>query len=250
MSTKRKLKNPTSQDVIDYLKGVKEAEGTFASEEELDAAVQAVTKPLDINVLSEEDQAILLGSNEQAKTVVPDEERPDTPMPLEMDLPDTSEANDFMMELNEYLSVTVSDDEKDLYIKSLLNDTPFKLEVEPFPGFKVVVRARTVFFDDLIYDMVRQSSDNGEIIGMESGFTKLMRLLAAVQIESVQGRNIAFDISKTENREEVSARLLQHSKNVFDSYTLTKWNAIVKAVRVFDAKNKICNDKLLDKSFW
>lgn len=246
-----KLKDPTPQDVLDYLSG-REGDGNgFSSTEELDAAVEAVTKPFNPEDLSEEDR-IALNTASDPENIVEDEPEaaPDTPLPVEPELPSTHDANDFTMDLDEFRTVSVTDEEKDLYMKSLLNDTPYTIQVEVIPGFSAKVRSRTVYYDDLIYDMVRQSAANGEVLGPESGFTKLMRLLAGIQIIEVQGKNVEFPIDNKWTREERIRKLWEHVHTVYDGYNLMKWNAVVKAVRMFDAKQKICNDRLLDRTFW
>jgi hypothetical protein len=242
-----KYKEPTTQDIIDHLKEQETSGSGFSSPEELEAAVQRELEPFDVSQVSEHEKAILEG-----RPVIEEEEKieADTPVPQEFIMPSTSDDLDFMMEFGELGKVEVEDMERDLYMKSLLNDTTFQLPVEVFPGFKITVRSRNVFYDDLIYDMVRTISEKGEILGLESGFTKLMRFLAGVQVVDIQGRNVEFDPPAGLSRKEVAARLMTHVQEVYNSFSLAKWNAIVKGVRIFDSKQKICNDRLLDRTFW
>lgn len=242
------FKEPTTQDIIDHLNEQEAAGPGFASQEELDEAVKRELTPFDLSKATEEERAVLEG-----KTMVQtkeDEPKADTPVPQEFVMPGTSDELDFTMDFNDLGQVEVPDEERDLYLKSLLNDTQYELPIEVFPGFMVTVRSRTVFYDDLIYDMVRAKSERGEVLGLESGFTKLMRLLAGVQILRINGESVAFDPPEGLPRTQVAEMLNQHVQKTFDKFALAKWNALVKAVRVFDSKQKICNDRILDRSFW
>lgn len=243
----QEFKEPTTQDIIDLLKEQETMGAGFKSTEELDAAVNLLTKPFDIEQLSDEERRMLEGG------AVPDEEsdeKVDTPKPEEFDLPSTSDDLDFTMDFHELGRVEVEELERDLYLKTLLNDTSFTLDIEVIRGFNVTVKSRTVFYDDLIYDMVRMYSEKGEVLGLESGFTKLMRLLAGVQVVAIQGRNVEFQPTRGATRKELSKELTDHVAAVYNDFNLTKWNAVVKAVRIFDSKQKICNDKVLDRTFW
>lgn len=240
VSRKVAPKSEPAPDEEDKYKG-------FDTEEELVAAVEQVTAPFDTSVLDPEEAAIFDG-----KVVEKEEDKvapADTPMPPEFTLPTTSDSLDFTLDFDTFGKVDVQEYERDLYMKSLLNDTPYQLAVEVIPGFSAIVRSRTVFYDDLIYDIMRTAEARGEVLGLESGFTKLMRLLAGVQIISINGHNVEFETEKT-TRAEVAKELLDHVENTFRNYSLQKWNALVKAVRIFDAKLKVCNDKLMDRTFW
>lgn len=243
-----KYKEPTNQDIIEYLKEEAANGKGFDTPEELEAAVHKQLQPFDMSQVSEEERDILEGKNTVAEEDPPPP--PDTPVPDEFNLPSTSDDLDFTMDFKELGSVEVPEEERDLYLKALLNDVPFRAKIQVFPGFEVEVQSRTVYFDDLIYDIVRNISTKGEILGLESGFTKLMRLLAGVQVVKINGQHVEFEAPQGKPRQEVAAALQQHVKEVFDKYQTTKWNALVKAICIFDAKVKICNDRLLDRSFW
>lgn len=254
MSAKKKATNPvtgklkevTNQDVLEYLESQKNEKG-FTDDDALEEAVKKVTTPLDPADLSEEDRKSFDPESDED-----DEEKPevDTPMNPEMLRDNASDVMDFMLDLEGLGTIEVTEGERDLYVKTLINDVPYELDIEVFKDLYVRVRSRTVHNDELVYDMIREDIETKDIIGVESSYTRIQQYLLCFQVTRIAGKDVAFNLPEGIDRTEARRLVKEHHAKHYDNMVLPKWRALVKAVLIFDAKQKICNDKLLDKTFW
>lgn len=146
--------------------------------------------------------------------------------------------------------ITLSDMDKDLYIKALLNDEAFATSVQPIKGIDITVKSRTLFEDDLVFHCLSAEKDNGAILGPETYYTRLQLFLATVQVTKIGPKNVTFTVDHTLPFEELHKQMNDHVNSVYRQMQAPKWNAIVAAVRLFEAKLKICNDNLRDENFW
>jgi hypothetical protein len=176
----------------------------------------------------------------------------DTPMPDDFN-PENTIVNDIFnsQKLEKLLGkIKVTEIDKDLYMKALLNDEPFVTTVQPIHGIDITVKSRALYEDEIVYHCLRIERDSGEILGPETYFTRLQLFLAGMQVVKIGNKVVKFEYDEKDTFEEIHEKLKAHVAKVYNPMQAPKWNAIVAAVRVFEAKLKICNDNLRDENFW
>lgn len=204
-------------------------------------------KPIKIGDLTKEEKEILKQTPDDS-TDIP---QVDTPRRTDFE---NNKAIDTMISFAQTIAdlgkIEVSDYEKDLYMKALLNDYHFELELEPFNGFNIKVRNRTLAEEEFVYQCLAADTASEVITGPEAYFTRLQHYLATFQVSSIGGKDCKFAYTSLKPFDTVYKRASKHIEKVFNPMHTLKWNALVLSVRVFDAKEKICNDNLRNNSFW
>lgn len=177
----------------------------------------------------------------------------DTPKPTEFDpeTPTVQESIEMSTALPTLGKIVLTDFEKDLYIKTLLNDVPYELSIEPFKGVSMHVKSRTLRTENLVFHILSKERASGEIIGPETYFTRLQQLLATVQITKIGDTVVELDPSVLKLLpDHAHEHLRKHIDQFYMDITSQKWNAITFAIRIFETKLKLCNDNLRDENFW
>jgi hypothetical protein len=231
------LQDVTSDDVVNFVRGSAKKGGFFSDNEVL----------IDNSQLDKEDLEAITSSPEAAKEAEFIESP--THHDFDKDVPTVSNHITFEEKLPDLGTIDVTDLEKDLYIKALLNDTTFRLTVEPFDTVKITVRSRTMGEEDFIYQCLKTEREKGEIIGIEGYYTRLQYYIASFQVEKFGNTSMLFQ-RPTGNFTAQHKALKKHVDDTYGNVHRVKWNAITMAVRMFDAKEKICNDNLRKQNFW
>jgi hypothetical protein len=240
------------EDVVNYLK----ASGTAPKQllEKDDAVVNPTSffgkkDILKKSELKEEEINKLSGKSEaEAET-----KKSDTPKPtdFEPEVPTIHQSIEMETSLPSLGSIVLTDYEKDLYVKTLLNDAPFSLDIEPFKGVTINVKSRTLRTENLVFHILSAERESGKIIGPETYFTRLQQLLAAVQITQIGDKNVSIDPSVLGVPRDAAHPVIEaHIDAHYMDITPQKWNAINFAIRIFETKLKLCNDNLRDENFW
>lgn len=255
MAAKKRTPKPSTEvnpeDVVNYLKN----KGTAPKEllPENDPVVNPTSffrgnTLLKKSELSEEEVAKLSG---KADTIATD--KADTPKPTEFEPSNPTVHNSIEMEttLPDLGNISLTDYEKDLYVKTLLNDAPYTLQIEPFRGVSMHIQSRTLRTESLVFHILSEERKSGAIIGPETYFTRLQQLLAAVQITQIGDKLVELppDTLKL-HPDEAHPIITAHVEKFYMDITPQKWNAITFAIRIFETKLKLCNDNLRDENFW
>jgi len=146
--------------------------------------------------------------------------------------------------------IEVSDYEKDMFIKSVLNDAPF-YTISKILGNKVLikVKSRNIYNDNLIFKCLTKDELDKYFVGVEGMLQRMQAYIAAAQIVEINGRDYNLEISNSLTFEENYKVLQEHLKK-YDSMQTQIWAAIVMAVRIHEYKTKICMDNLNNENFW
>lgn len=147
--------------------------------------------------------------------------------------------------------VEVSDFEKDIFIKSILNDSPFVTTSLILNGkLSVAVKSRTMYTDKLIFQALGRDETLGNVIGIESMMFKLQMYVAATQVVSYGNKSVNLDIDPSKTFDENYAILNNHIESTLGAISTHVWAGIVMGVRIHEYKSKICMDNLNNENFW
>lgn len=239
-------KDVTNEEVLAFIEEAKQ-DAPFQNEDELKEAVDTVTGEVDKSELTEEEIRAL----ENAPEPEPERDKVEAPVPPEFEQKGPSDMVDFMMHHEQLGDITVSDEEKDLYVKTLVNDVPFETTVTiTGVDLDVVVRARSVSNDELVFSLVQEDYAEKRIIGVESGFVQLQKYLMCTQVCKIGDKDVRINIPSDTTFADKKKIVLDHFDKHYADIPLPKWRMLVNANMIFDRKQKICHDHMMDASFW
>jgi hypothetical protein len=147
--------------------------------------------------------------------------------------------------------VEVSNYEKDLFIKSVLNDTKFTTISYVLGGkLPIEVKSRTMFTDKLIFDSLNKDEQEKRVLGLDSMVFRLQMYMAACQVKSYGSKDTDFDPDHTKDFDYNYDKLNAHVDKVLSNIPVHVWGAIVMGIRIHEYKSKICLDNLNNENFW
>jgi hypothetical protein len=153
---------------------------------------------------------------------------------------------------NGNLKVEVDNQDKALYLKSLLNDVPLELNIKLEMGISFVIRATTNYDLDIIFKTLEKYSEESKIPGPAQYASLVQKCAAALQIVKVGDINMdppKFVYGKSSV--EADANLLKERiETILGGWAWPKWNAALTALRVFEAKLAMCNENARQSNFW
>ena len=157
------------------------------------------------------------------------------------------------MELPSLGKIEVSDTEKVLYLKSLLNDDPvvFEVSIEHL-GFQVEMASRTNFEQEAIFQVIKDAIEKKEVIEAGAYITLMQHLCGATMIRKINGKEFGKPITPEENESylDFGKRLRTRAEVLLNNFNLVKWNTLLMALRIFEAKLKLCADNANNATFW
>lgn len=195
-------------------------------------------------------------SRENQAEAAPPEPPPEAPSnPLfSEDLPTQQKAMQFAMDHASLGSITVNEHERSLYWKAILNEVPIILELEILNGIPVTVQSTSSFDLDVLLAAAKKDVEEKLIPDGMAPFTGRAQTYAAMmQVLKFNGKEckpvLLFDRPYPPIEEAVEM-IRKHYQEQHYLHNFPRWNAMIAAVRLFDAKCKICNDNLLNGNFW
>lgn len=149
--------------------------------------------------------------------------------------------------------VVVTDQDKSLYFKSLLTDSPLELDVklDIGEGFNLTFRSLNNNDFEIVYLAINKYSEEGKIPGASQYATKVQQCAVALQL--VKYNNISQRYVKLDSQSPVEkqiADLRNYVDNEISNWSWPKWQLVVTALRVFETKLSICNENVRNGNFW
>lgn len=152
--------------------------------------------------------------------------------------------------------VEVTDIEKSMYLKAVLNDEPvifpIRLDMQS-KGTHVTVEIRTLnnYEMDLVFWCLERDRQAG-IIGNPATLATRIQYYAgglqAMRINGTQLNNSSFPVPGSMEKD--GAELREFITQYVAKINWPRWQVILTALRIFEAKVKICNDAALNGNFW
>lgn len=172
--------------------------------------------------------------------------------------PESENLNDFLSWTFKSATVpdtTVTEYEKTIFFKALLNDTEFELDIEfdLFEKYVVSVRGLTSFEQKIIAAALKYDSDEKLIDGLH-GFTAFMQQYCLLyQIQTINDKpfnRIEVDKFSSWSYKQHVDHLRQQMREVIDKMPSFKLITLIKAVIIFEIKQKLLHDGLVNRNFW
>jgi len=209
------------------------------------------TKPFQLEAVAElspEEMKELGKSFEEAR----EEKEIEVPeIPVKDDFRNTPYQDLFSMMVADIGEVVVSDYEKDMFIKAVLNDTQFYTVSKILGGrLSMEVKSRTMYTDKLVFDSLNFDEQNKKIVGIDSMLYRLQMYVAACQLKSYGNKNVELHLDYTKTFDENYIILNQHVDKVLSQIPAHVWSAIVMGIRIHEYKSKLCMDNLNNENFW
>lgn len=209
------------------------------------------TKPFQLEAVAElspEEMKELGKSFEEAR----EEKEIEVPeIPVKDDFRNTPYQDLFSMMVTDIGEVVVSDYEKDMFIKAVLNDTQFYTVSKILGGrLSMEVKSRTMYTDKLVFDSLNFDEQNKKIVGIDSMLYRLQMYVAACQLKSYGNKNVELHLDYTKTFDENYIILNQHVDKVLSQIPTHVWSAIVMGIRIHEYKSKLCMDNLNNENFW
>jgi hypothetical protein len=225
------------KEILEFLEEIKPTEETTSNLDRLE---------LKANLTEDEFNLINESAEEQKKARV--EDVPEIPVNKDFELKPHDDL--FTAMVADLGKVTVSDYEKDLFIKATLNDTNFVTTSSVMGGrVSIKIKSRNLYNDNLVFKALTKDEKDKVFVGIEGMLQKMQAYIAAAQVSEINGKDYNLEISNENTFEENYEKLQQHLKK-YDSMQTHMWAAIVLAVRIHEYKTKICMDNLNNENFW
>lgn len=154
--------------------------------------------------------------------------------------------------------VTVTDTEKALYLKSVLNDVAvmFNIGLDMGDSNKKIsadIRTLNNYEQDLAFLALEKDREENILVSPAALATRLQYYAGAMQLVSINGKRranaLGFDGDGSTLEADVD-HLRDHVNTFIKKINWPRWQAILVCLRVFEAKVKICNDAALNGNFW
>lgn len=148
------------------------------------------------------------------------------------------------------MNVPITQEDKDVYFKSMLFDTPIELPVFSMGGnVKVVCRALTVYENDLVYAALERAMKDRKVVpSVWEGICQQYRM--AMQIISIN--NVDFGCLRFNtpgNIDEDAEALIKKADFVYKLNT-AKYNLLLRSLNVFQHKITRLNSATYNQDFW
>jgi hypothetical protein len=148
--------------------------------------------------------------------------------------------------------VDATEEDKALYLKSLLNDTNLILTIVLEAGVEMQFRSLTNFDFEVIFEALRKESEAGNITGPAQYASKVQQ--AAVAMQAMKFGEKALDYVSFNKPypklAEAAEVLLTYTKNEMGDWAWAKWQCLVTGLRMFETKLSICNENIRNGNFW
>jgi hypothetical protein len=149
--------------------------------------------------------------------------------------------------------IEVTGEEKKLYLKSLLNDTPLELDIEmPGAGIFIKLQTKTAEALDIIFMALAKDIEDKLIMDPSSQMTRLQQYSLCIMLLKVdQSPFETFTYERTtEDIYKVVDRLRKHRVKLFGAMQASRINMLTYAASVFEAKVAACDQNVHNKDFY
>ena len=150
--------------------------------------------------------------------------------------------------------IEVSDNDKQNYLRAILNDKPVVFTISLCGGeVEIKVRARTAWEQSLVYEAVFQDQEMKIVNEFRQGIIQLQKYSAALMEQSIDGRlfsNEVFEKKSDSSWEDDIKRLRELVDEKFENMDGSKVTLILNALRIFEWKLARISTQCLTGNFW
>ncbi len=156
-------------------------------------------------------------------------------------------------------TIEVTESEKSIYWKAMLSDDPMHFEITLFGMERVVVRVRNLnaYAQQVVAGALALDETDGLIRGGESMASAMQIYCIAIQAVTINTAPLPCMDFTTEQHASLQLGVEALRTRVREKYwkmNSMKLNLLIKAVTIFEIKQKVCNDAVANKEekkgFW
>lgn len=221
--------NPTPEEVLNFIANNQEAEAGKPKEEHIPLTQEDLEK-IDLEALN------------------PD--KAPEPAPRIQIHPDNFVVKPFdsaNKNLTDLSKVTISDEEKEAYVRCMLQDTPFSTTLSFSKlGIKVGLSSKTVGEQKQLSEFVKEyalrKNPNGELMYTTAEVMEVyLKLCVLMTVDSLNGQPFATEAKSNPDMDE--------KLKTFEGMPINKWFILLNAVRIFEQKEALLNEFMLNEDF-
>lgn len=148
-------------------------------------------------------------------------------------------------------SIQVSDIDKVLFLKSLLNDTPLELDIPLLNNSLVIrIRARDAHAQCLAMTLVDNRANEEQLTNLLVLNTWIQQyglalMITAINTKAVDYAKVNCDDNLATAKTKLDAVVHRYYKDIG-----AKWDILIKAIKIFETKRAKLQDAILDENFW
>ncbi len=150
--------------------------------------------------------------------------------------------------------IEITAEEKDLFVKAMLTDAPFKLTVKLFGGKLVAeMRSRSHYEQKRIFDLVNLDLREGKIKETDLAMmvSRSQEYCAGLMIERWNGKLFSEIVLKPGTSLEEDAKVMrQFYHDKVEAPGMLQWNAMLNAMRIFETKCAELSTMAANADFW
>jgi hypothetical protein len=148
----------------------------------------------------------------------------------------------------------VTDTEKAVFVKALLNDEPVRFSVSLYDGkFVVDLRSRSLHEQRRIFDVLEKDHKDKlvDVNDMAYFVTRLQQYCMAIMVERVNGKSFSeISIPSSMTLDDTQALLHKAVAAHVEGVQGIRWTSLNNALRIFEAKCAKMNTEAANQDFW
>lgn len=150
--------------------------------------------------------------------------------------------------------VEITEAEKVLFLKAVLNDAPVKFPVTLYNGQMTVdVRSRSSYEQKRVFDILKLDQQEGlyEQADVAMMITRMHYYLGVLMVERINGTLFSeLKLMPGTSIEQDTKVMREAASKLFEGMSSIRWTSILNALRIFEHKCAKMNSEALNEGFW
>lgn len=258
MDNKEQKPKITTDDIVAYITNhqTEDKKSPVLSKKKLDDKTEEMV--LDKNIADDYIKTLKLYDNKLSDEELKDDEaenkNPRIHIPADQIIIDKAKTNTLPKQLDK---VTITDDEKDIYIRNTLLDMPISLDIK-YGKINTIFTftSKLVQTQEYLSRYLKEIllSDKAKVMGTEEMYNIIFRANISVILNQINGKN-AFDDG---NNEKVNSRYLTYDEfkqiveeraKILSKKSQQLWSMIINAACVFERKEQLLAEYFINEDF-
>lgn len=258
MDNKEQKPEITTDDIVAYITNhqTEDKKSPVLSKKKLDDKTEEMV--LDKNIADDYIKTLKLYDNKLSDEELKDDEaenkNPRIHIPADQIIIDKAKTNTLPKQLDK---VTITDDEKDIYIRNTLLDMPISLDIK-YGKINTIFTftSKLVQTQEYLSRYLKEIllSDKAKVMGTEEMYNIIFRANVSVILNQINGKN-AFDDG---NNEKINSRdltydefkqIVEERAKILSKKSQQLWSMIINAACVFERKEQLLAEYFINEDF-
>lgn len=258
MDNKEQKPEITTDDIVAYITNhqTEDKKSPVLSKKKLDDKTEEMV--LDKNIADDYIKTLKLYDNKLSDEELKDDEaenkNPRIHIPADQIIIDKAKTNTLPKQLDK---VTITDDEKDIYIRNTLSDMPISLDIK-YGKINTIFTftSKLVQTQEYLSRYLKEIllSDKAKVMGTEEMYNIVFRANISVILNQINGKN-AFDDG---NNEKINSRdltydefkqIVEERAKLLSKKSQQLWSMIINAACVFERKEQLLAEYFINEDF-